>query len=145
MNREKLRNLQGGFTLIELMLVIVIIATLAAVVFPRFVGRAQQARVAAAKADINSNLALALDLYEMDNGFYPTTEQGLEALLRKPASSPIPQNWQGPYIKRKAIDPWGNTYMYVSPGIHNEDYDLYSLGSDGSEGGVDDITNWIEE
>lgn len=144
MRKKKLRSLKKGFTLIELMLVIIIITALAAVVFPRFVGRAQQARMAAAKADINSNMAVALDLYEMDNGFYPTTEQGLEALREKPASSPMPQNWRGPYIKKKPNDPWGNPYVYVSPGMHNEDYDLYSLGPDGVEGGGDDVTNWEE-
>ncbi len=137
-------SLKKGFTLIELMLVIIIITALAAVVFPRFVGRAQQARVAAATTDINSNIAVALDLYEMDNGFYPATEQGLEALREKSASSPVPQNWRGPYIKKKPIDPWGNPYIYISPGMHNEDYDLYSLGPDGVESGGDDITNWEE-
>jgi general secretion pathway protein G len=140
----KKKDFKKGFTLIELMLVIIIITTLAAIVFPRFVGRAQQARIAAAKADISNNLAVALDFYEMDNGFYPSTEQGLEALREKPTSAPTPQNWKGPYIKKKPVDPWGNPYVYVSPGIHNEDYDLYSLGPDGIEGGDDDITNWQE-
>lgn len=133
-----------GFTLIELMLVIVIIGVLGAVVIPRFVGRAKDAQIAAAKTAINSNLAVALDLYEMDNGFYPATEQGVEALISKPSSSPVPQNWKGPYIKKKPIDPWGNKYVYTCPGIHNEDYDLYSLGPDGADGGGDDITNWEE-
>lgn len=133
-----------GFTLIELMLVVVIIGILGTVVIPRFVGRAKEAQIAAAKTAINSNLAVALDLYEMDNGFYPSTEQGIEALLDKSSSSPVPQNWKGPYIKKRPVDPWGNKYIYTSPGIHNEDYDLYSFGHDGAEGGGDDITNWEE-
>lgn len=135
---------ERGFTLIELMLVVIIITTLAAIVFPRFVGRAKEAKIAAARAAINNNLAVALDLYEMDNSFYPATEQGLNALRDEPSSSPVPQNWKGPYIKRKSVDPWGNSYVYVCPGIQNEDYDLYSYGPDGVEGGGDDITNWEE-
>ncbi|MFH1857131.1 MAG: type II secretion system major pseudopilin GspG [Candidatus Omnitrophota bacterium] len=133
-----------GFTLIELMLVVIIIGVLGAVVIPRFVGRAKEAKIAAAKAAVNNNLAVALDLYEMDNGFYPGTDQGIEALKTKPSSSPAPQNWRGPYIKKKTIDPWGNLYIYVSPGIHNDDYDLYSYGPDGADGGGDDVTNWEE-
>lgn len=134
---------QNGFTLIELMLVVVIIATLAALVVPRFSGRVEQAKVTAARADILSNIATALDLYQMDNGFYPATEQGLAALRVKPNSSPVPSNWNGPYIKRKPIDPWGNPYIYVSPGIHNKtEYDLYSYGANSVEGGGDDVVNW---
>ena len=134
---------RNGFTLIELMLVVVIIATLAALVVPRFTGRVEQAKIAAARADIFANIATALDLYQMDNGFYPTTEQGLTALRVKPNSSPLPSNWNGPYIKRKPIDPWENPYVYVSPGIHNKnEYDLYSYGVNGVEGGGDDIINW---
>ena len=133
-----------GFTLIELMLVIIILGVLGAAIFPRLVGKAQEARITAAKNDINSNLALALDLYEMYSGFFPTTEQGLEALRARPTSSPTPQDWKGPYIKKKPTDPWGNPYAYVSPGVHNEDYDLCSFGPDGAEGGGDDITNWEE-
>lgn len=135
-----------AFTLIELMLVVVIIATLAALVVPRFTGRVDQAKITAAEADINSNLATALDLYYMDNGFYPATEQGLSALRTKPGSSPVPANWKGPYIKRKPIDPWGNPYDYTYPGIHNtQEYDLYSYGPNGVEGGGDDVVNWETE
>ena len=134
-----------NFTLIELMIVILIIGTLAAMVIPRFIKRAEQAKIARAKLDINLNIATALDLYELDNGFYPTTEQGLNALLTKPTTPPIPPNWRGPYLKKKPIDPWGNPYVYICPGKHNPDsYDLYSYGKDGVEGGGDDITNWEE-
>lgn len=134
-----------GFTLIELMLVIIIIGTLAALVIPRFTGRAEQARITGARADILSNIPLALDLYELDNGNFPTTEQGLNALVTSPTIPPLPKNWNGPYLKKKPIDPWGNQYIYVCPGVHNkEDYDLHSLGKDGVEGGDDDIVNWEE-
>ena len=134
---------KAGFTLIELMLVIVIIGTLAALVVPQFTGRAEQARKTAATADIMSNLPLALDLYELDNGTFPSSEQGLKALTEKPTMVPLPKNWSGPYIKKKPVDPWANPYEYVFPGTHNkDDFDLYSLGKDGAEGGNDDITNW---
>ncbi|MFH1459552.1 MAG: type II secretion system major pseudopilin GspG [Candidatus Omnitrophota bacterium] len=132
-----------AFTLIELMLVVMIIATLAALVIPRLAGRAEQAKVTAARADIFSNIPLALDLYELDNSSFPTTEQGLIGLIEKPNTPPLAKNWNGPYLKKKPIDPWGNQYRYLSPGIHNsQDYDLYSLGKDGTEGGTDDIGNW---
>ena len=136
-----------GFTLIELMLVVIIIGVLSAMVVPRLVGRSEQARQAAAKADIETNISLLLDIYESENGRYPTTEQGLNALVRKPTSAPIPPNWNGPYLKKRRvpIDPWRQPYVYISPGNHNvEDYDLYSYGADGVEGGGDDITNWEE-
>lgn len=138
---------QSGFTLIELMLVIIIIGALAAMIMPSFVGRSEQARVTAAQADIEANLAIALDLYELDNGSYPTTEQGITALWMKPATPPIPQNWNGPYVKKPVVnDAWGNSYVYTCPGIHNtETYDLMSCGKDGVEGGGDDITNWRSE
>lgn len=139
----KKRNIEG-FTLIEIMLVIIIIGILVAMVVPNFAGRGEQARVMAAKADIESNLATALDLYEVDNGRYPTTEQGLMALIEEPSSAPVPKNWNGPYLKKKSVpkDPWDKDYVYASPGIHNtEEYDLASLGSDGIESS-DDITNW---
>ena len=138
------RNSSGGFTLVEMLLVVVIITTLAAMVVPRFTGRAKEAKIAAATADIQANIASALDLYEVDNGMYPTTEQGLAALLESPNAPPLPKKWRGPYLKKKGglNDPWGTPYVYRSPGIHNtDDYDLYSLGPDGVEGN-DDITNW---
>ena len=127
-----------AFTLIELMLVVIIIGALVAMVFPRLTGRAQQARVAAARADIQVNIATALKLYELDNGMFPATDEGLNALLKKPASA---SNWNGPYLEKKPLDPWRRENKYISPGRHNPDYDLYSLGRDGRESD-DDIRNW---
>jgi general secretion pathway protein G len=128
-----------GFTLIELMLVVIIIGALVAMVMPRLTGRGEQARIAAAAADINANIATALKLYELDNGAFPSTEEGLGALLTQPGSV---RNWNGPYLERKPIDPWGREYKYKCPGTHRSaDYDLYSLGRDGTES-EDDVTNW---
>ena len=128
-----------GFTLIELMLVVIIIGALVAMVMPRLTGRGEQARVAAAEADIRANIATALKLYELDNGNFPSTEEGLNALLSKPGSA---INWNGPYLEKKPIDPWSREYKYKSPGEHNPaDYDLYSLGRDGIES-ADDVKNW---
>jgi len=131
----------AGFTLIELMLVVIILGVLVAMVVPRLVGRGEQARIQAARADIQSNIALALDLFELDNGRYPDR---LDDLLKDPGESKAP-NWNGPYLKRKPMDPWGRGYSYKMPGTHSSDYDLYSTGPDGVEGGEDDITNWEEE
>jgi len=126
------RKTKTGFTLIELMLVVIIIGVLAAMVMPRLVGRSEQARIAAAKADINSNIALALDLYEMDIGSFP---EGLDALLHNPGSSP---NWKGPYIKKQPKDPWGTTYIYKKKS--SSEYEIKSAGPNGQEGDSDDIT-----
>lgn len=128
-----------GFTLIELMLVVIIIGALVAMVMPRLSGRTEQARVATAEADIRANIATALKLYELDNGIFPTTEEGLNALLNKPGSS---RKWNGPYLEKQPVDPWGREYKYKSPGSHRADYDLYSLGKDGQEGTEDDVKNW---
>ena len=129
-----------GFTLIELMLVVIIIGALAAMVVPRLAGRGEQARIAAAKADIQANIATGLKLYELDNGNYPSSDEGLNALLSKPSSA---SNWNGPYLEKKPIDPWNKEYKYKSPGEHRTaDYDLYSSGKDGQEGTADDIKNW---
>ena len=131
-----------GFTLIELMLVIVIIGALAAMVVPRLAGRSDEAKAGAAKADIKGNLSLALRLYEVDSGRYPTTEQGLQALVEKPTAPPLPANWRGPYLELDPLDPWKQPYEYRFPGTHPPlDYDLSSLGPDGKESD-DDITNW---
>lgn len=127
-----------GFTLVELMLVVIIIGILVAMVAPRLAGRSEQAKAAAAKADIEANIASALDLYEIDNGIYP---EKLEDLLVKPANAP---NWRGPYLKKKPVDPWGNPYVYKYPGTHG-DYDLMSYGRSGVEGGTDAVTNWDED
>ena len=134
--------MRRGFTLIELMLVIVIIGALAAMVVPRLAGRSEEARAGAARADMKGNLSLALRLYEVDNGRYPTTEQGLEALMTKPTAPPAPENWRGPYIEQEPLDPWRRPYGYAYPGSHPpRDYDLYSLGADGKES-EDDVTSW---
>lgn len=137
LERPKVRT-QTGFTLIELMLVVIIIGALVAMVMPRLTGRSEQARKAAAKADIGANIATALKLYELDNGSFPSTGEGLAALLAKTGSA---RNWNGPYLEKKPLDPWGNEYKYVYPGEHRADYDLYSLGKDGSES-EDDVNNW---
>ncbi len=128
-----------SFTLIELMLVVIIIGALVAMVMPRLTGRGEQARVAAAEADVRANIATALKLYELDNGVFPGGEEGLNALLARPAAA---TNWRGPYLEKKPIDPWGREYKYKCPGEHRPaDYDLYSLGRDGVES-TDDVKNW---
>jgi len=126
---------------VELMLVVIIIGVLVAMVAPRLTGRSRQAREAAAQADINAHLSAALDLFEVDNGRFPTTGEGMEALRTAPSGV---RRWNGPYLKRPVpMDPWGRPYIYRSPGQHNrEDYDLFSYGPDGVEGNEDDITNW---
>lgn len=136
----------SGFTLIELLVVIVIIGLLAAMIVPRFVGRTEEAKRAVAKGNIEGALGIALDTFEIDNGRYPTSVEGLRALRVNPASPPL-LNWKGPYLKKDVPnDPWGNPYQYICPGIHNPDsYDLYSFGRDGREGGTGydaDIKNW---
>lgn len=135
---------ESGFTLIEMLVVVVIIATLAAMIIPRFAGRTEEAKSSAAGADIEANLSSALDLYELDNGAFPTTEQGLSALRTEPSTPPLPRKWKGPYLKKRGAlsDPWGHAYVYASPGTHGLDYDLSSWGPDGVSGTPDDITNW---
>lgn len=139
-----IRGRQSGFTLIEIMVVVVIIGILASVVVPRIMDNPDKARVAKAKNDIQA-IGSALDIYRLDNYVYPTTDQGLEALVIKPTSSPEPANWkQGGYIKKLNKDPWGNEYLYLNPGEHGET-DIYSLGADGAPGGDGpnkDIGSW---
>jgi general secretion pathway protein G len=136
-----------GFTLMELLLVIVILGVLSALVLPNIPKLNRGALVKTARLQVETNLSFALDAYQIDNGRYPTTDQGLGALIHQPSTDPSPKNWNGPYLKQKAIpkDPWGNEFVYSSPGEHNsEEYDLYSLGPDGVESG-DDISNWLVE
>jgi len=141
---ERSSNCEKGFSLIEILLVVIIMGTLAAMVVPRLTGRSEQARNAAAKADIDVNIPTALKLYELDNGFFPTTSQGMQALLNKSNTMPIPQNWNGPYIEKLPIDPWGRPYQYRSPGDHRpHDYDLWSLGKNSKDDVADDdVVNW---
>jgi general secretion pathway protein G len=135
---------ERGFTLIEIMVVVVILGILAAIIIPRISDRPEQARRTKAVMDIKS-VETALSLFNMDNGFYPSTEQGLEALVEKPATGRIPANFrEGGYLKKVPLDPWNNPYIYISPGAHG-DYDLMSYGNDGEEGGEGkfaDINNW---
>ncbi|MBU4519092.1 MAG: type II secretion system major pseudopilin GspG [Gammaproteobacteria bacterium] len=136
------RSLQRGFTLIELMVVLVIIGVLAALIVPNVLDRADDARVTAARTDVN-NLMQALKLYRLDNQRYPTSEQGLNALLVKPATNPVPPNWR-PYVEKLPGDPWNRPYQYLNPGVHGE-VDVLSLGADGQPGGEGrdaDVGSW---
>ena len=128
-----------GFTLTELMLVVVIIGILAALVIPRIAGSGERARIIAAHTDINGGIKSALGQYEVDNGFYP---KSLQDLLVQPGNA---RNWHGPYLDSIPVDPWGNKYVYYYPGKHNPaGYDLLSVGPDGREGTEDDIGNWMQ-
>jgi general secretion pathway protein G len=135
---------QGGFTLLEIMVVVVILGILAALVVPKIISRPDEARVIAARQDIAS-LMQALKLYRLDNQRYPTTEQGLDALHTKPTTAPIPPNWKpGGYVERLPKDPWGSPYQYLNPGVHDE-IDVFSYGADGAPGGEgndSDIGSW---
>lgn len=138
----RLKPRSGGFTLIELMVVLVIIGVLAALIVPNVLERAEDAKVTAARTDVN-NLMQALKLYRLDNGRYPTSEQGLQALIAKPTSGPIPPNWK-PYLDKLPNDPWGHPYQYLNPGVKGE-IDVMSLGADGQAGGEGnnaDIGSW---
>ena len=135
---------QAGFTLIEIMVIVVILGIMAAVVVPRIMDRPDQARITKAKQDI-STLENALKLYKLDNYVYPSTDQGLDALVNKPSGSPEPKKWkEGGYVDRLSKDPWGNPYQYLNPGVHGK-IDIFSLGADGEQGGEGtnaDIGNW---
>jgi len=141
------RNRQDeGFTLLEIIVVVFILSLLAAIVAPKIIGRTDDAKIADAKVQIK-NFETALKLYKMDSGFYPDTDQGLEALITKPSTGRIPNKYrEGGYLEQSRIpmDPWGGPYVYVSPGIHG-DFDIISRGADGKEGGSGkdaDITSW---
>lgn len=135
---------QRGFTLIEIMVVVVILGILAAIIIPRISDRPEQARRTKAVMDVKS-IETALSLFHMDNGFYPSTEQGLEALVEKPTTGRIPNDYkESGYLKKVPLDPWKNLFIYISPGAYG-DYDLVSYGNDGEEGGEGkyaDINNW---
>ncbi len=135
---------QRGFTLIEIMVVIVIIGVLAALIVPKVMSRPDEARATAARTDIAS-IVQSLNLYKLDSHRYPTTEQGLQALVKKPTISPVPENWKGNgYLERVPKDPWGHPYRYLQPGLHG-DIDVMSLGADGEPGGAGsdaDIGSW---
>ncbi|MFL6675490.1 MAG: type II secretion system major pseudopilin GspG [Massilia sp.] len=139
------RRLERGFTLVEIMVVVVIIGILGALVVPKLLGRTGESRVTAAKVDI-STLMQALNLYKLDNQRYPTTEQGLIALTQKPTSGPAANGWKaGGYLEKLPKDPWGNPYQYLSPGIHGGDAEVFSLGADGQPGGTGedaDVGSW---
>jgi len=136
---------EAGFTLIEVIVVVLILGLLASIVVPRIVGRTDVAKRTAAAVTIRQ-LENALKLYRADNGFYPTTDQGLEGLVNKPTTSPLPLRYSADgYLDKVPKDPWGNDYIYLSPGIHNRDYDIESYGADGEDGGEDafaDIESW---
>ncbi|VVO67367.1 type II secretion system major pseudopilin GspG [Pseudomonas fluorescens] len=145
--RRNIPSNQRGFTLIEIMVVVVIIGVLGAIVVPQFMSRPDQAKVTAAKIDIQT-ISTALEMYRLDNAHYPSTQQGLEALINRPSGTPLPKNWntQG-YLKSMPVDPWSAPYQYLNPGVRSTKggFDLYSLGSDGVAGGdgyAADIGNW---
>jgi len=141
---QKTASRQGGFTLIEIMVVVVILGILASVVVPRIMDRPDTARITKARLDIQA-MESVLNQYRLDNFVYPSTEQGLEALVEKPSGDPEPANWsKSGYIKSLPKDPWNRPYLYLNPGEKGE-FDLYSLGADGQSGGEDanaDIGNW---
>jgi general secretion pathway protein G len=142
--RPRLTRGQEGFTLIEILVVVVILGILASIIVPKIMKRPEEARRTKATIDIKA-IETALNLYRLDSGVYPSTEQGLEALVAKPTTGIIPKNWkEDGYLDKVPKDPWGNPFVYLCPGVHKE-FDLVSLGADGVEGGEGkdaDIQNW---
>jgi len=145
MHQASAARRQGGFTLIEIMVVVVILGILAAFVVPNIMDKPDEARIVKAKQDIRA-LESALSMYKLDNFYYPSTQQGLEALVTKPSGEPEPRNYKsGGYIKSLPKDPWGNPYQYLAPGTKNAEFDIFSLGADnrpGGEGSAADVGNW---
>lgn len=146
MNCYRKQSRQRGFSLIEVLVVLVIITLLIGIVAPQMLGSADKARIDSVRAEFRQ-IELALDMYKLDNFDYPTTEQGLRALVEKPSLDPVPRNWKTDgYLKSLPKDPWGNEYRYLSPGEHGR-YDIYSLGSDNAPGGIEqaaDLGSWQE-
>nr|WP_320017516.1 type II secretion system major pseudopilin GspG [uncultured Desulfobacter sp.] len=142
---RQIRN-QAGFSFIELMVVVIILGILAGAIVPRYMDKADKAKVVKAQVDIAS-IETSLKMYKLDNGFYPTTEQGLLALIEEPTTDPVPRSWnENGYFEKKRVpkDPWGNEYVYLSPGVHGT-FDLISYGADSESGGEGinaDVTNW---
>ncbi len=139
-----MKTTQRGFTLIEILVVVVILGILAALIVPKVIDRPEQARIVRAKQDISA-IQSALDLYKLDNGNYPTTDQGLDALVNQPTTPPTPQNWHQ-YLPKDPMDPWGNAYNYLNPGQHG-DVDIFTYGPTGQPGGTGnnaEIGNWQE-
>lgn len=146
--KQRTSSRASGFSLVEILVVLVIIGLLVSIVAPNVLRRADEARVQKVQADFK-NIETALKLYRLDNFSYPTTEQGLQALTEKPAIDPLPRNWkEGGYLETAPVDPWGRAYLYLSPAeFGSGDYDLYSLGADGVTGGEEqnaDIGNWMK-
>jgi general secretion pathway protein G len=139
------RHRASGFTLIEIMVVIVILGILAALVVPKVMGRADDARITAVRTEL-AQIMQSLNLYRLDNSRYPTQEQGLQALVTKPAAGPVPSNWRsGGYLSKLPVDPWKNPYQYLAPGVHGQEVEVFSNGADGQPQGtgVDaDIGSW---
>lgn len=143
MNRTKLSS-ETGFTLLEILLVVIIISMLVGVAIVNLGGRVKESKITACRDQIH-NYESALDLYELDSGMLPSTEQGLAALITQPSSAPVPGNWKGPYLKPAILrkDPWNHDFIYRNPGQHNTTgYDILSPGPDGVEGNEDDVGNW---
>lgn len=143
MKQNRKQRKSAGFSILELLLVLVILGILAGIVGVNFVGQSGKAKVTAAKTQLE-NLKTALTRYNIDVTDFPTTQQGLEALSEQPNG--VEDDWDGPYLEEKVVDdPWGNPWQYTYPGTHNNDYDLYSYGPDGKQGGDDDIKNWSDD